>query len=241
MKVQRALYASILLLSPGSFGCDPPAPPPPTPPADGPKASTVAPTESAAPPPAPAAPDDLDVPGLQKALRCSAAEKTGACGVLTAIAAPCAPWDAVVPSGDGRWMGRGHLVQQGKSAPQLTLVRALRLPLTEVGPGQLPVKIGVAELTRDEPSYGQALRAIRAFELGDVPARGNTGVEFVKQRAEWSDAFATKTVGGQVFALSQGGTFLCQGAKRQLLFVQRDGSRTDKGDGIYAELWPATW
>jgi hypothetical protein len=191
--------------------------------------------------PAAAVPDNLDVAELQKALKCGGADKTGPCSVLAAFAAPCTAWSASVPSGDGRWMGRGYLVQEGKTTDQITLLRARRVPLTEVGPGQLPVKIAVAELPKDDPAADPAAKAIRAFERSDVPGKGNAGVEHVKQRTDWAEAFATKTTGGQVYALAHGGTFVCQGPKQQLLVVQRAGSRTDKGDGIYAELWGTAW
>lgn len=244
MHLRCALCASILVLS---FGCDPPAPAPagsssaaPSNTASSTAAAISAGAASAAVPAA-AVPDNLDVAELQKALKCGGAEKTGPCSVLAAIAAPCAAWSASPPSGDGRWMGRGYLVQQGKATEQITLLRARRVPLTEVGPGQLPVKIAVAELPKDDAAADPAAKAIRAFERSDVPGKGNAGVEYVKQRTDWSEAFATKTTGGQVYALAHGGTFVCQGPKQQLLVVQRAGSRTDKGDGIYAELWGTTW
>jgi hypothetical protein len=249
MHLRPALFASILVLS---FGCDPPASGPAGSTSAAPSggASTVAssaasvsaaPAATPAPVAAAAVPENLDVAELQKALKCGGADKTGPCSVLAAFAAPCTAWSASVPSGDGRWIGRGYLVQQGKATDQITLLRARRVPLTEVGPGQLPVKIALAELPKDDPAADTAAKAIRAFERADVPGKGNAGVEYVKQRTDWSEAFATKTTGGQVYALAHGGTFVCQGPKQQLLVVQRAGSRTDKGDGIYAELWATAW
>jgi hypothetical protein len=243
MPLRSALFASILVFS---FGCDPPASGPAgsasAAPSGGASAvASAAASVSAAPAVAAAVPDNLDVAELQKALKCAGADKTGPCSVLATIAAPCTAWSASVPSGDGRWMGRGYLVQQGKATEQITLLRARRVPLTEVGPGQLPVKIAVAELPKDDAAADPAAKAIRAFERSDVPGKGNAGVEYVKQRTDWSEAFATKTTGGQVYALAHGGTFVCQGPKQQLLVVQRAGSRTDKGDGLYAELWGTTW
>lgn len=248
MHLRRAQFAPIPVLL-ILLGCDPPASAPggsssAAPSAAASSAPSAATPTSATPPPAAtqaSVPENLDVAELQKALKCGGADKTGPCSVLAAVAAPCAAWSAAVPSGDGRWMGRGYLVQAGKATDQITLLRARRVPLTEVGPGQLPVKIAVAEIPKDDPSAEQAQKAIRAFERADVPAKNNSGVEYVKQRADWVEAFATKTVGGQVYALAQGGTFVCQGPKQQLLLVQRAGSRTDKADGIYAELWAATW
>jgi hypothetical protein len=252
MHLRCAQFASIPVLF-ILIGCDPPASAPagsssaaPSTTASSVPSAAATPTSATTAPAgattqASAVPENLDVAELQKALKCGGADKTGPCSVLAAFAAPCAPWSAAVPSGDGRWMGRGYLVQGGKASDQVTLLRARRVPLTEVGPGQLPVKIAVAEIPKDDPSVEQAQKAIRAFERADVPAKNNAGVEYVKGRTDWVEAFATKTTGGQVYALAQGGTFVCQGPKQQLLLVQRAGSRTDKADGIYAELWAATW
>src|SRR5262245_61255732 len=60
-----------------------------------------------------AAAEDLDVPATQTALKCAKNPKGGACILLAAFSG-CAVWNPVVPSGDGRWLGRGHRVADGK-------------------------------------------------------------------------------------------------------------------------------
>ncbi len=234
MRCSAAVAAVLAVALPG---CDPPAPGP------APSASaTTPPAPSAASPtaaePAPT-PPDLDVAAQQRALKCGGDTKSGACGVVARMAS-CTPWNAIVPSGDGRWLGRGWLVEGAKTTEQVTLVRARRVPTSEVGAGQLGVRIAVAELPKQEgAAFEQAERAIRAYERADVPPHGSPTLDYVKQRSEWAESAALRTAGGQVYALSAHGTYVCQGPNRALLVVQRGASTG--GDGLYAELWPTSW
>ena len=226
------LAAAALVL----VGCDPPAggaagsasasaaPPPPPP--------------TAAPAPLPP-PADLDVAPMQKALKCATDAKSGPCGVLAKMT-KCTPWDPIVPSGDGRWLGRGVVVEGSKTTEQVVMLRARRAALSEVGQGQLAVRISLVELPKQEgAAFDQADRALRAFERGDVPQRTSPTMEYVKQRTAWPEVFAARTAGGQVFADTPGGMFLCQGASRTVLAVERAGKAGS--DGTYAELWPVSW
>ncbi len=230
-----ALVLSALLFP----ACDPPS-------ATGSVSAAPSVSEAPAPPPPPTAeamppPNDLDVASLQKALKCATDAKSGACGILAKYTT-CTAWNAVSPSGDARYVGRGTLVEGAKSTDTVVVVRSKRVPLNEVGPGQLGVKIGIGEITREDGSaFDQSGQAIRSFERSDAPGKANATIEYVKQRTQWNEAFANKTVGGQVYAIMKAGTFLCQGARQSVLMVQRAGSRTSNGDGLYAELWAASW
>lgn len=230
-----ALLISALLLP----ACDPPSSggsASAAPSASAPPAAPPAPTAEAMPPP-----DDLDVASLQKALKCATDAKSGPCGVLAKYTT-CTAWNAVSPSGDSRYVGRGTVVEGAKSTESVVVVRARRVPLNEVGPGQLPVKIGVGEITKEDGSaFDQAGQTIRSYERSDAPGKSNATVEYLKKRTQWTEAFANKTAGGQVYGIMRAGTFLCQGARQSVLMVQKAGSRTSSADGLYAELWPASW
>ena len=234
----RAPWCLLPLAVTCTLGCDKGKPPPT---ASSAAPSQAAPASATAAQEAPPAPENLDVDALQKALKCAAEAKTGPCAVLASMKA-CSPWNGSVPSGDGRWLGKGYLVQDGKTTEQITIVRSKRTSLAEVGPGQLPAKIGIAEIPKEEKNaVEQAERAIRTYERHDVPAKSNAGVEYVKQLAEWPDAFATSTTGGHVYVLSHGGAFLCMGPKTQLVLVRRAATHGSTGEGLYAELWPTSW
>lgn len=202
-------------------------------------ASSATPTVTAEAPPAP---QDLDVPAAQKALGCGAnAKGPGPCAVLAGFAA-CKPWSAEVPSGDGRFVGRGYEVASKKATESVLVFRARRVPLAEVGTGQLPIRLGIGTIEKgDGSAYSQADRLIRTFERADVPSKGNPTIEHLKTMTTFSEAFATRTLGGHVFGLSHGGLFACEGPKRQLFMIRRAATRSGQGDGLYAELWAATW
>jgi hypothetical protein len=188
-----------------------------------------------------AAPADLDVAALKKGLKCANDAKSGPCFILAAFST-CTPWNAIVPSGDGRWIGFGHRVENGKTTDTPTILRARRVPANEVAPGQIPVKIGFMEIAKEEGSaYSQADKVIRALARADVPAKSNPALEFLKKREEWPEGYAVKTVSGQVYIAAHGGTFACQGPKQQIYVVQKAATRSSQSDGLYGELWAATW
>ena len=87
----------------------------------------------------------------------------------------------------------------------------------------------------------QAGQTIRSFERSDTPGKSNATIEHLKKRNDWTEAFANKTKGGQVYAIMKAGTFLCQGARQSVLMVQKSATRSASADGVYAELWPASW
>jgi hypothetical protein len=247
--LRPALFAIAALALSAAAGCDnPSASSGSAPSASGssssPSASASAVTTA---PPAPAQPagpppDDLDVTALQKALKCVPDSKLGPCRVLEKFTSCNKDWNPVSPSGDARWIGRGFVVESGKTTEIISMVRSKRVPTSEIVPGQLPVKIGIAELEKEEgPAFDQAGRAIRAMERGDVAPRTSPTLEHIKKRESWPESFTSRTAGGQVYAITQGGTFVCQGKKQQLLVVQRSSTRSSSGDGLYAELYPTSW
>lgn len=214
--------------APGSSAVVPPLPP---------AVSTAPPALDTAP----TSPEDLDIKGFQKQLACPAEPKSGPCAVLAAYAA-CTPWNATTPSGDGRWIGRGHRVEGGKTTEEFTVFRARRVPQNEVGPNQLPLKVGIADIAKSEgAAWEQAERAIKAFSKHDVPPRGNAAVEFLKRKDNWPEGFVLRTAGGQAYVVLEGGAFVCQGAHQQLIVVHRASTRGGKADGVYAEVWPSSW
>jgi hypothetical protein len=230
-----ALVISALLLP----ACDPPS-------SGG--AASAAPSAAPAPtaPPEPVAeamppPEDLDVASLQKALKCAAKAKEGPCSVLAKYTT-CTAWNPISPSGDARYIGRGFTIEGAKSTESVVVVRARRVPTNEVGPGQLPVRIGVGEMSKEDGmAFDQAAQTIRIYERSDTPGRASATLEYLKKRTDWTEAFANKTVGGQVYGIMRAGTFLCQGARQTVLMVQKAGSRSSSADGLYAELWQAIW
>jgi len=240
----RRFFNALAFVNVTLLGCNPPASSGGAAPSAAAPASAAA--ETPAPPSAPVAmspaPENLNVAELQKTLKCASSASSGACGVLTKFSTACTAWTGVAPAGDGRWFGRGYVIQGGKTTEQITLLRSRRVPSTEVGPGQVAARLSVAELPKEAGlPFEHADRTIRIFERIDVPKKADPTIEYIKQRTDWPEVFATRTTGGHVYAISQAGTYVCQGPKQQLFMVQRAATRGGSGDGIYAELWAATW
>src|SRR6185295_11159795 len=98
-----------------------------------------------------------------------------------------------------RWIARGVVVEGQKTTDQFTVMRARRVPTVEVAPGQLGVKIGIGELTKDAGvAYDQADRTIRAFERSDTPGKVTGTLDYMKQRTDWTEMYAQRSAGGQV-------------------------------------------
>jgi hypothetical protein len=195
------------------------------------------PSASAAPARPP--PDDLDAARLDKALGCGGAAKTGPCKVVAALA-DCKEWDGIAPSGDGRWLGRGYLVEDGKTTEMLSIVRSRSVPTSDVAAGQIPARFALAKMTSDAREYDAANKAIRALERHDVPQKGNIGITYVKDLKDFNEVSGMHTVRKHVVILGEPHAFVCKGPSQQLFMVQ-PRAEAQKGEGLYAELWPAAW
>ena len=186
-------------------------------------------------------PDPLSVALLRKELGCPSKRATEPCGVLDSFTA-CQPMDRVAPSGDARWMGYGYEVKEGEFVEQVTLVRVRRVPLNDVGPGQMPLKVSIVELPDDEVSAQRhAKKAIDKLSRDDVPKSTNAAVNYVKKRKPWPESFAVQAQEKQVYVAVEDGAYLCNASDQRLLVVQRAKARKSPADGLYAVLWPVSW
>jgi hypothetical protein len=209
-----------------------------------PDAAPAAPSASASAPelPAPTV-ADLDVAALSKALRCAAGAEGGACRVLDAMRR-CHAWSATTPSGEGRYIGRGWVVQDGSSSDEITIVRAHTAARSELASWMLPLKMAIARIPPDAgPAFAQATKAIDAYARHDVPKVKNAAVDFLKQKSDWpAEVPAVRTTGVMVQTFSGRPAFLCEGPDQQLVLVQpHAGAANTNGNGLYVELWAASW
>jgi hypothetical protein len=192
-------------------------------------------TAKAGPPP-----KALAVASLKKALKCGASSP-GPCEVLADFE-KCNAWNPVARSGDGRWIGTGYVVKQGKFVDELTVLRTKRVPLTEVGPGQLPVMIAIGNIPNDRDAVVRhAPKVIRALASGDVPKHTNAAVAYLKKRTDWSDNYVMQAEGVQIYVAVDGGAHICVINNQRLLMVRRTGGSGNAADGVYATLYPVSW
>jgi len=188
---------------------------------------------------------DIDIETLEKGLSCSpaAAAKPGPCKVLATME-KCNDWNAVSPSGDGRYIGHGWLVAGATTMDIVTILRSHSVPRTEVKPWQLPIKIAIGSIEKESlQPFVQSERAISAFARHDVPPPKNAAVELLKTKSDWKDdAPAAKTMGSMIETMGERPTYICQGPGQQIEVVQQASADIGlKSDGLYAELWAASW
>ena len=234
----RTLLPALLLISLGASACDDSAKTSPTAAAS---TSATAAASSARKVPPPPPPDGLDVATLQKTLKCGNGGH-GPCIVLKAFK-DCKDWLPMTESGDGRWLGKAYIVKKGTFVEDLVLLRSKRVNVSDVGPGQLNVKIAIADIPQSYPAEIQhAHKALRAFKRGDVTKASNQAVRYIKDRQDWPDAFVSKAKENQIFVADRGGAYLCQmKGDQRLLVVRKSNSRENPADGLYAEMYPVTW
>lgn len=205
-------------------------------------APDAAPTEGLGNPPRLA---DMDVETLQKGLKCSpaTAAKAGPCKVLATME-KCNDWNAVSPSGDGRYIGHGWQVSGAATTDVVTILRSHSVPKVNVKEWQLPITIALGKIDKDSlQAFVQSEKAITAFARHDVPPAKNAAVELLKTKSDWKDeAPAAKTMGAMIETFSDHPTYICQGPGQQIEVVQQDSADIGlKSDGLYAELWAASW
>jgi hypothetical protein len=154
----------------------------------------------------------------------------------------CVAFNPSTKSGDGRWMGHGYTVTEGRFVEEYTLLRSKTITTAQAGEGALPVKIAIDKIPDERGAEkSNAERAIKAYERGDVPLPGNNAVTYVKERSDWSDAPALAGENNQIYVATGSGAYLCARNNQRLVLVRRSPSRSHAGDGVYAILWPVSW
>jgi hypothetical protein len=185
-------------------------------------------------------PNALEVDKLKASLKCGKGGH-GPCEVLQEFQ-ECQKFDPITQSGDGRWLGQGYVVKKSAFIDELTLLRTRRVPLAEVGPGQLGAKIATGNIPDDRVAERRhAEAAVRAFRRGDVAKQTNAAMDYIKGRTEWQEAFSMQAKDNQVFFAAAGGGYLCAKDKQRLLMVRLSGDREHPADGVYAVMWPVSW
>jgi hypothetical protein len=209
-------------------------------------APSAAETASAPAPLAPAptapiareAPPDVDVGALEKRLGCSGNKTRQACRVLGDFGR-AERWAADPPSGRGRWVGNAYKIEKGAETRTILILYAERVPTAQVGSTALPVKIGTGPMPDELLEHGTKL--VNILARGDVATKKNRAAPFVDSFAPKDDRGALNTTGRSVRLDSEASVFIRQGNRKLYLVETKAGPADSPGDGIYAELWLASW
>jgi hypothetical protein len=206
-----------------------------------PRQGSLLPEPSAAhPTPAPAAQSspDIDTAPLSKQLGCGSARHREACRILDEFGR-ATRWNQQIPSGEGRWVGHSNSVDKGADKAELYIFVARQVPTSTVGPTELPIRIGTGVFPEDK--HDAALKLVNALSRFDTVPRSNQALAYLKGWTSGDEKGAIATQGPSVRLVSDHETYVRQGSGQKLLVVVVRASGASPGDGLYAEVWPATW
>ncbi len=202
--------------------------------------STVEPAPSASQPvPVPPAPADIQVEALLEELKCAKAGPKQACRVIKEFA-QAQRFTAQPPSGEGRWVGQAYTVDKGVEKKKESILWAKRVPTSQVGPGDLPVKVGYEFFPDYLDSHAEKL--VRALSRGDPPSPKNQAFPFVQKVVPGKQRVIVNTNGQSVHVTSEESIYIRAKAPRGVYLVNpSNATGASSGDGMYAELWLADW
>jgi hypothetical protein len=230
------LMASAIALS-GPAGCDKSNP--------NKRDSTAAPSSATAAPsvaeptPAPPAPADINATALSDDLKCAKTGPKQACRVIKEFA-QAQRFTAQTPSGEGRWVGQAFVVEKGVESTKEIILWAKRVPTSQVGPGDLPIKLGYDFFPGELKSHAEKL--VRALSHGEPPSPRNQAFPFAKSLVPTVQRVIVNTNGQSVHVTSEESIYIRAKAPRNVYLVNPSNARgAGTGDGMYAELWLSDW
>lgn len=197
----------------------------------------AAPTK-AAQAPIPAAPADIALEPLSKSLKCDKKSKFDSCRLLNEFAEGTR-FSAQTPAGEGRWVGNAFVRDKGKETKQLILLWAKQVPTSQVGPGDLPIRIGTGTLDADLVEHG--FKMVNALSRSDQPSKHNQARAAVDSFVPTTQRGAVNTAGASTRLISEDSVFLRQSGRKVILLMPNQAQSATAGDGTYAELWRASW
>jgi hypothetical protein len=205
--------------------------------------ATAAPSVNVAPevtPPAATrpAPADIELDSYVKELKCGKKATTDSCRLLQEFSV-AKRWTFNLPSGEGRWVGNAFVREKGIEKKQLMILWAKRMPTAQVGPGDLPLKVGTGTLSDDLLEHG--FKMVRSLSQGDSPSKRNQAKPQVEAFVPTTTRGAVTTAGASIRLISEESVYLRQDGRKVLLFAPNLGQSAAAGDGTYAEFWSSTW
>ena len=189
--------------------------------------------------PAPPAPQDIDVGALEKELNCQKTGPKQACRILKEFAS-AQRFTAHTPSGEGRWVGHSFTVDKGVESERQLIFWSKSVPTSQVGPGDLPVKVGFDFFPDELKAHAEKL--VRTLGRGDPPSPKNQAFPYAKVYVPTKQRVIVNTAGPSVHVTAEESIYIRAKQLRFVYIVNPSTSRESAtGDGLYAELWLADW
>lgn len=186
----------------------------------------------------PAAPRDLELAALQRDLGCDKSGHPKACRLLKNFA-QAQRFTAHTPSGAGRWIGAAVTVEQGVESAHHLVLWCQNVPLSQVGPGDLPVK-SAFDVIPDGLKL-QSEKLMRALTRAADPPESNPAYQFAHAYLPKTPGTLVNTAGPSVYLASERPAYLRFAPPRKVYLVSLAGTNAMSGDGTYAELWLGDW
>ena len=200
-------------------------------------AAPTAPAEQPAPPPPPA-PRDVDAKAVLSNLDCPSTTLKNVCRLMEQFDT-AGEWSWRKPAGEARWIGRAYRVEQGRESESLLLLWAGVIPTAQAGPGELPMAVGTGTVPDRLASHGEKLLLARS--RGHNPSLKNQARPFVDSFKPTKTWRAMKSSGTSIVPIAAKATYVRE-KERRVYFIQLDEQQSARpGDGLYAEMWIATW
>jgi hypothetical protein len=136
-------------------------------------------------------------------------------------------------------VGNAIVREKGAEKKQLMVLWAKRMPTAQVGPQDLPLKVGTGSLPDDVQEHG--FKMVRALSQGDSPSKRNQAKPLVEAFIPTTTRGAVATAGASVRLISEESVYLRQEGRKVLLFAPNLSQSATAGDGTYAEFWSSTW
>lgn len=202
--------------------------------------ASAAVAHSAAEPPAPPppAPADLNLAALSDRLDCPKHTRQAACRIVAGFQ-KAGPWDWKRPARRARWIGYQYKVDKGVEKRELIILFAKEIPTEQAGLGAMTIRIGTGTFPQELMAHAERLVRARAGHHGPSPR--NQAPRFLSDFEPEKDWSAIQTDGASVLTVEANPAYIRE-QDRVVYYVKPDDSGTAQpGDGIYAELWVATW
>jgi hypothetical protein len=230
-------FIDVLRVLPGLLlvvGCDEPTKKVPNKEAPLASAPAVTPPATEAHPAA----SDITLDSYFKDLKCGKKATTESCRILQEFST-AKKWSFNLPSGEGRWVGNALVREKGVEKKQLLILWAKRMPTAQVGPQDLPLKVGTGTLESDVLEQG--FKMIRSLSQGDSPSKRNQARPIVEAFVPQVTRGAVATAGVSVRLISEESVYIRQEGRKVLMFSPNLSQSASAGDGTYAEFWSSTW
>lgn len=194
--------------------------------------------------PKPKAVADIDVKHIQEQLKCPAKGHKAACDVLEGFETG-KKWDlTTIQSQEARYFGKAIGYKDGVPEERWVFLLVKKVPLNEVTPGDLPLRVALRDLDKSRVAENQhAEKLLWLLQRDDSISKRNTTANFILTYTSNNWDSAAPTDGASTILHIAGGTYVREGKGRSLHVINIEAARPGSTsiDGTMVQLYPISW